>query len=433
MTNTRLVNNFFLTILHDHIISYPTPKNLSYHWSFGALSGICLIIQILSGLFLSMHYVPDINLAFASVEHIMRDVNNGWLVRYIHSNGASMFFFVIFFHIFRNIYFGSYLYPRIQLWISGIIIFFLLMAIAFMGYVLPWGQMSFWGATVITNLFSAIPIYGSTIVEWLWGGFSVDQATLNRFYSFHFFLPFILAAVAFVHLALLHNVGSSDPLSLDSNTSNIHPAMINFFPYFYVKDLYATFIFLFIFSYFVFFIPNVLGHPDNYIEANSMVTPAHIVPEWYFLPFYAILRSIPNKLGGVIAMVFSILSLLAFPLFNSNKKAPLFRSIYVFIIWVFASNFILLGWIGQQPVEEPFTTIGMLCTLFYFSIIFLILPIISFFSNFTYNFKILNLYLNNINNLILEFSSSLEINFKKCQTVLNLYLTTLKKIYEKLL
>lgn len=339
-----------------------------------------------------------------------------------------MFFFVIFFHIFRNIYFGSYLYPRVQLWISGIIIFFLLMAIAFMGYVLPWGQMSFWGATVITNLFSAIPIYGSTIVEWLWGGFSVDQATLNRFYSFHFFLPFILAAVAFIHLALLHNVGSSDPLALDSNSSSVHPAMINFFPYFYVKDLYATFIFLFIFSYFVFFIPNVLGHPDNYIEANSMVTPAHIVPEWYFLPFYAILRSIPNKLGGVIAMILSILSLLVFPLFNSNKKAPNFRNIYTFIIWVFASNFILLGWIGQQPVEEPFTTIGMFCTIFYFSIIFFILPILSFFSNFTSNFKVLNLYFIIIQKFLNKLYFDLDNRILTVLKLFDFYIEKLKKI-----
>lgn len=384
MRSTRWVNNIFLSILHDHILSYPTPKNLSYGWSFGALSGICLVIQLISGLFLSMHYIPDINLAFASVEHIMRDVNYGWFVRYLHSNGASMFFFAIFFHTFRNIYFGSYLHPRVHLWYSGILIFFLLMAIAFMGYVLPWGQMSFWGATVITNLFSAIPIYGATIVEWLWGGFSVDQATLNRFFSFHFFLPFILSAVAFIHLALLHEVGSSDPLTLDANTHNIHPAVVNFFPYFYVKDLHSTFIFFFIFFIFIFYYPNLLGHPDNYIEANSMVTPAHIVPEWYFLPFYAILRSVPNKLGGVIAMVFSIVSLAVFPLFKPAVKSPTFRSYYTFLIWVFASNFILLGWIGQQPVEEPFTEIGMFCTLFYFAIIFFFMPFLSLTSKFSY-------------------------------------------------
>ena len=232
MKTTRWINNFILAIIHNHILSYPTPKNLSYSWSFGSLSGLCLVLQILTGLFLSMHYVADITYAFASIEHIMRDVNYGWLVRYMHANGASMFFLAIFFHIFRGLYYGSYAKPRVLLWLSGIAIFLLLMAIAFMGYVLPWGQMSFWGATVITNLFSAIPIYGTSIVEWLWGGFSVDQATLNRFYSFHFFLPFILVGLVVAHLALLHEAGSSDPVSLDSNKNNIHPAVINFYPYF---------------------------------------------------------------------------------------------------------------------------------------------------------------------------------------------------------
>jgi len=408
MKFTRWIDNFLLTITHNHIASYPTPKNLSYSWSFGSLSGLCLVLQILTGLFLSMHYIPDINFAFASVEHIMRDVNYGWLVRYMHANGASMFFFAIFFHIFRNIYFGSYLHPRVHLWFSGIVIFFLLMAIAFMGYVLPWGQMSFWGATVITNLFSAIPIYGSTIVEWLWGGFSVDQATLNRFYSFHFLLPFILAALAFSHIALLHESGSSDPLSLDSNKHNIHPSMITFYPYFYVKDLFAFFLGIFVFFIIVFYFPNTLGHPDNYINADPMVTPAHIVPEWYFLPFYAILRSIPNKLGGVIAMVFSIVSLSTLPFFVPKSRASQFRPIYTKVIWVFASNFLILGWIGQQPVEEPFTSIGIFSTILYFFILFIVLPLLCF-GDFFFNHNITIILKNNFNKCYTFFVASFKI------------------------
>ena len=372
----RYVNNLFGNTAHNHIIYYPTPKNLSYNWSFGALSGFCLIIQILTGLFLSMHYIPEIDFAFLSVEHITRDVNYGWLIRYLHANGASMFFFVIFFHIFRNLYFGSYITPRSQLWFSGIVIFFLVMATAFMGYVLPWGQMSFWGATVITNLFSAVPGYGPAIVEWLWGGFSVDQATLNRFYSLHFFLPFVICGVAFAHLGLLHESGSSDPLGLDSNIRYKHPATITFFPYFFVKDLFAFFLGLFIFCFFVFFIPNALGHADNYIPADPMVTPAHIVPEWYFLPFYAILRSIPNKLGGVSAMLFSIVGCFFLPFFVPVYKSPKIKFFFVFLIWIFAGNFFILGWIGQQPVEYPYTLIGAFSTTIYFLILFIFLPLL---------------------------------------------------------
>lgn len=383
MKISRWTNNLFLNIAHNHLIFYPTPKNLSYTWSFGALSGVCLILQILTGLFLSMHYVPEIDYAFLSVEHITRDVNYGWFLRYLHANGASMFFFVIFFHIFRNLYFGSYLTPRIYLWFSGILIFFLVMATAFMGYVLPWGQMSFWGATVITNLFSAIPIYGSFIVEWLWGGFSVDQATLNRFYSLHFFLPFIISAIAFLHLGLLHEVGSSDPLSLDSNKNFINPAIITFFPYFFVKDLFAFFFSLLVFFIFVFFMPNILGHADNYITADPMVTPAHIVPEWYFLPFYAILRSIPNKLGGVVAMLFAIIGWFFLPLFTPTYKSPKFKPFFSIILWLFLGNFIILGWIGQQPVELPFTTIGAFSTFIYFFILFFVVPVLYILDNYS--------------------------------------------------
>jgi ubiquinol-cytochrome c reductase cytochrome b subunit len=372
----RLSEHFLISIITDHIIAYPTPKNLNYIWSFGALSGIFLVIQIVTGLFLSMHYIPEISLAFDSVEHIMRDVQYGWFMRYTHANGASMFFFVVFFHIFRSLYYGSYVAPRLQLWISGIIIFFLLMAIAFMGYVLPWGQMSLWGATVITNLFSAIPIYGDFIVQWLWGGFSVDQATLNRFYSFHFFLPFILTAVVFGHLAILHNSGSSDPVSADSNSNFKHPAVVSFFPYFFTKDFFIFFVILLFFFFLIFYYPNALGHPDNYIKANPMVTPAHIVPEWYFLPFYAILRSIPNKLGGVVAMVFSILGLITLPLFTPKYRLIEFKFFYSFFIWLFGFNFLILGWIGQLPVEEPYTSLGLFTTFLYFFILYLIIPVL---------------------------------------------------------
>lgn len=374
MTTLRLITFSFFQVLWDHLGSYPAPKNINYTWSFGALSGICLIIQIVSGLFLSMHYVPEINAAFDSVEHIMRDVNYGWFIRYLHANGASIFFLVIFFHIFRNFYFSSYQNPRILLWFSGVIIFFLLMATAFLGYVLPWGQMSFWGATVITNLFSAVPIYGPTIVEWLWGGFSVDQATLNRFYSLHFVLPFIIAGLAMLHIVLLHYVGSSDPVSADSNKGNTHPAVLPFYPYFVTKDFYAVLIMIFVLLMLVFFAPNALGHPDNYIPADPMVTPAHIVPEWYFLPFYAILRSIPNKLGGVLAMVLAILGWLILPIFAPVTRSPKFKPYYTTIVWFFGANFILLGWIGQQPVEYPFTEIGAFCTFLYFFILFVFIP-----------------------------------------------------------
>jgi ubiquinol-cytochrome c reductase cytochrome b subunit len=278
MTRIRLNKNYLLAILNNHVIDYPTPINLTYAWSFGSTAGLCLVLQILTGIFLAMHYTPHISLAFTSVEHIMRDVNNGWLIRYMHANGASMFFIVVYAHIFRGLYYGSYMYPRELLWCSGVLIFILMMATAFMGYVLPWGQMSFWGATVITNLASAVPFVGNSIVEWLWGGFSVDNATLNRFFSLHFLLPFLIAGLTIIHLALLHEHGSNNPLGIESTVDKI-----SFYPYFYVKDLLAFFGFILLFAGFVFYFPNLMGHPDNYIPANPMVTPAHIVPEWYFL------------------------------------------------------------------------------------------------------------------------------------------------------
>jgi ubiquinol-cytochrome c reductase cytochrome b subunit len=324
-----------------------------------------------------MHYTPHVDLAFNSVEHIMRDVSNGWFIRYLHANGASMFFIVVYCHIFRGLYFGSYINPREKLWCSGVIIFLLMMATAFMGYVLPWGQMSFWGATVITNLFSAIPVVGQSIVNWLWGGFSVDNATLNRFFSLHYLMPFVIAGLTIVHLSLLHNEGSNNPLGI-----NIKLDTVSFYPYFYVKDLFAFFIFITLFSFFLFYYPNILGHSDNYIPANPLVTPPHIVPEWYFLPFYAILRSIPNKLGGVIAMISAILILLILPFINvSIIRSSRFRPIYAPFYWFLVSDFLILGWIGQKPVESPYIEVGMFATGFYFLFFLLLIPFIGYIEN----------------------------------------------------
>jgi ubiquinol-cytochrome c reductase cytochrome b subunit len=371
----RWSNNFLLSFLSNHILSYPTPINLNYAWSFGSVAGICLVIQIITGIFLAMHYVPHVSLAFDSVEHIMRDVNYGWLIRYCHANGASVFFIVVYLHIFRGLYYGSYMHPRGWLWASGVLIFILMMATAFMGYVLPWGQMSFWGATVITNLFSAVPIYGGLIVEWLWGGFSVDQATLNRFYSLHYLLPFIIAGVTMLHLCLLHKYGSNNPLGINTDITSVP-----FYPYFYVKDFFSFWVFLFGYLSLVFFAPNMLGHPDNYIPANPMVTPAHIVPEWYFLPFYAILRSIPNKLGGVLAMFGAIAVWLLLPIINiSSSRSNIFKPLTSLNYWFIVSNFLILGWIGQQPVEYPFMEIGMFSTLLYFLLFLVIIPFFTIF------------------------------------------------------
>jgi quinol-cytochrome oxidoreductase complex cytochrome b subunit len=357
-----------LSFIASHIIDYPTPLNLNYLWSFGSAAGICLGIQILTGIFLAMHYTPNIEYAFNSVEHIMRDVTGGWFIRYVHANGASFFFLTVYIHIFRGLYFGSYI-NRIKLWALGIVIFIAMMATAFMGYVLPWGQMSFWGATVITNLFSAIPYVGGSIVEWLWGGFSVDNATLNRFFSLHYLLPFVILALVVAHLAVLHDEGSNNPISVDRNIDTI-----SFYPYFYVKDLLAFFIFLFVFIFFISFYPNVLGHSDNYIPANPLVTPAHIVPEWYFLPFYAILRSIPDKLFGVIAMFLAIIVLALLPLLNTSIiRNTKYRPIFSFFYWFLFIDFCLLGWIGQKPVESPYMEIGFFATYFYFFVLIFVI------------------------------------------------------------
>ena len=372
MSLVRWNKNNLLAFVDSHIIDYPTPVNLNYMWSFGSTAGLCLGIQIVTGIFLAMHYTPHIDYAFSSVEHIMRDVNNGWLLRYLHANGASMFFIVTYSHIFRGLYYGSYMNPRGPLWSSGVIIFLLMMGTGFMGYVLPWGQMSFWGATVITNLASAIPVVGEPIVQWLWGGFSVDNATLNRFFSIHYLLPFVIAGLVLVHLSLLHTVGSNNPLGINKNVDSVP-----FYPYFYVKDLLAFLALVAFFSFFVFFFPNALGHADNYIPANPLVTPAHIVPKWYFLPFYAILRSIPDKLGGVVAMVGAILILMLLPIINTSEiRSSKFRPIYSIAYWFIVADFLILGWIGQKPVETPYIEVGQVATVFYFLFFLVLIPVI---------------------------------------------------------
>jgi len=363
-------NSFFYAIYHT-ILTYPAPSNFSYWWNFGVLAFVCLLLQILTGIFLAMHYTPHADLAFSSVEHIMRDVNYGWLLRYMHLNGASFFFLAVYVHMFRGIYYGSYNKPRELLWVIGVIILFLMILTAFMGYVLPWGQMSFWAATVITNLASVIPILGDTIVLWLWGGFSVDNATLNRFFSFHYLFPFVITALVILHVIFLHEHGSNNPLGINSKVDKIT------FPYYIIKDIYSLIWFGFIYSYFIFFEPNTLGHPDNYIPANPMVTPTHIVPEWYFLPFYAILRSVPNKSLGVVLLMLSILILMFLPFYGRSLiRSFMFRPIYKFLFWFFLFDCLLLGWIGGKPIEAPYYDLGQFFTIFYFIYFFLFLPIV---------------------------------------------------------
>jgi ubiquinol-cytochrome c reductase cytochrome b subunit len=358
----RLNKNYLLAFISNHIIYYPTPIALTYAWSFGALAGICLVIQMISGIFLAMHYTPNIDLAFSSVEYIMRDVNNGWFIRYVHANGASMFFIVVYFHIFRGLYYGSYMAPREQLWFSGVLLFVLMMGTAFTGYVLPWGQMSFWGATVITSLVTVIPLAGQPIVEWLWGGYTVNNPTLNRFFSMHFTLPFVIAGLTLIHLSLLHKEGSNSPIGSDTGVDDIP-----FYPYFFAKDLFAFFCFLFVFAFFVFYFPNVLNHPDNCIPADPLKTPAHVVPEWYFLPFYAILRSIPHKAGGITAMGGSIIVLFLLPfIYSSEIRNTTYRPIFKFFYWLFVTDFIMLMWLGQKPVTDTYVIAGQIATLYYF-------------------------------------------------------------------
>ena len=354
---------------------HATPKNLNYFWNFGSLAGLCLVIQILTGLFLAMHYNASVAGAFDSVEHIMRNVNFGWLIRYMHAVGASMFFIVVFIHIFRGLYYGSYKAPREVLWWLGIVILLLMMATAFMGYVLPWGQMSFWGATVITNLFSAFPIVGDPIVAWLWGGFSVDNPTLNRFFALHFLMPFLIVGTVLLHIVALNAFGSNNPSGIAVKDSQ---DTIPFHPYYTVKDFFGIGAFLIFFAGFLFFAPDYLGHPDNYIPANPLVTPAHIVPEWYFLPFYAILRAVPDKLGGVLAMFGAILVLFVIPWLDSSKvRSCRYRPIYKKFFWLFGFNAVLLGWLGAMPAEGIYVILSRICTLYYFAHFLVVMPVVS--------------------------------------------------------
>jgi ubiquinol-cytochrome c reductase cytochrome b subunit len=358
-----------------HTADYKTPKNLNYAWNFGSMAGIALVIQILTGLFLAMQYTPQIDMAFDSVENVMRNVNYGWLIRYSHAVGASMFFGVVYIHIARGLYYGSYKAPRELLWFIGLIIFLMMMATAFMGYVLPWGQMSFWGATVISGLFTAIPDVGDTIHTWLLGGFSVANATLNRFFALHFLLPFLIVGVVILHLIALHHKGSNNPTGVEVKSDK---DTIPFHPYYTYKDMLGFCVFFFIFFSFVFFAPNVLGHPDNYIPANPMVTPPHIVPEWYFLPFYAILRSVPDKLGGVLCMFGAIVVLFFLPWLDgakvkSSRYKPIYRT-FTFLIYIV---FGCLGYIGACPVEPPYVTIGQCLSVWYFAHFLIIIPAVS--------------------------------------------------------
>jgi ubiquinol-cytochrome c reductase cytochrome b subunit len=358
-----------------HSADYRVPKNLNYAWNFGSMAGIALLMQIVTGLFLAMQYTPHVKMAFDSVENIMRNVNYGWLIRYTHAVGASMFFATIYIHIGRGLYYGSYKSPRELVWFFGIFIFVATMATAFMGYVLPWGQMSYWGANVITNLFSAVPFIGNDIVIWLWGGFSVDNPTLNRFFALHFLLPFVIVGLVIIHVIALHVHGSNNPTGVEIKSKK---DSIPFHPYYTVKDFFGFGIFFIIYFYFVFFKPNLLGHPDNYIDANPLVTPAHIVPEWYFLPFYAILRSIPDKLAGVVAMFSAILILFVLPWLDSCKvKSANYRPLFRIFTYIFFINFIILGYLGGEVAEEPYITFSQISTIWYFTHFLVILPLLS--------------------------------------------------------
>lgn len=375
------------SLINGYLVDSPQPSNISYLWNFGSLLGFCLIIQIVTGVTLAMHYNPSVAEAFNSVEHIMRDVNNGWLIRYLHSNTASAFFFLVYLHVGRGLYYGSYKAPRTLVWTIGTIILVLMMATAFLGYVLPYGQMSLWGATVITNLLSAIPWIGQDIVEFIWGGFSVNNATLNRFFALHFVLPFVLAALALMHLIALHDTaGSGNPLGVSGNYDRLP-----FAPYFIFKDLITIFLFIIVLSVFVFFMPNVLGDSENYVMANPMQTPPAIVPEWYLLPFYAILRSIPNKLLGVIAMFSAILIILTMPFTDLGRSRGLqFRPLSKIFFYVFVANFLILMQLGAKHVESPFIEFGQISTVLYFSHFLVIVPVISLIEN-----SLVDLHLNN--------------------------------------
>nr|YP_009335917.1 cytochrome b [Acipenser brevirostrum]ADE20170.1 cytochrome B [Acipenser gueldenstaedtii]QND78204.1 cytochrome b [Acipenser persicus]QUG09797.1 cytochrome b [Acipenser naccarii]AGD80003.1 cytochrome b [Acipenser gueldenstaedtii]AGD80004.1 cytochrome b [Acipenser gueldenstaedtii] len=380
MANIRKTHPL-LKIINGAFIDLPTPSNISVWWNFGSLLGLCLVTQILTGLFLAMHYTADISTAFSSVAHICRDVNYGWLIRNIHANGASFFFICLYLHVARGMYYGSYLQK--ETWNIGVILLLLTMMTAFVGYVLPWGQMSFWGATVITNLLSAFPYIGDTLVQWIWGGFSVDNATLTRFFAFHFLLPFVIAGASMIHLLFLHQTGSNNPTGLNSDADKV-----TFHPYFSYKDLLGFILMLVGLTSVALFSPNLLGDPDNFTPANPLVTPPHIKPEWYFLFAYAILRSIPNKLGGVLALLFSILVLMLVPMLHTSKqRGNTFRPLSQILFWALVADMLVLTWIGGQPVEHPFVLIGQVASTVYFALFLIALPLTGLLENKALNWN----------------------------------------------
>ena len=381
--NNILFVNFVSKAVYSYLIKYPTPMNINYLWNFGFMSAIFLVIQIVSGLFLTFFFTPHVDLAFLSVEHIMRDVNYGWLIRYIHANGASFSFFLVYVHILKGIYYGSYYFPRTLVWFTGCIIYILMMGTAFLGYVLPWGQMSYWAATVITNFVTVIPVIGKDIVYWIWGGYSINNATLNRFFSLHYLLPFVIALLSVYHIYQLHKSGSSNELGVRSHYLN----KISFYPYFLVKDFFGLFIVLFLFSIFVFFFPEAFNHSDNYIKANPLVTPAHIVPEWYFLPLYGILRSILNKTYGIIIMFVSLLVLFLLPFIDKSLiKNKTFKPFNRSLFWFFSLNFLFLGYLGSQSPVFPYIELGVICSHFHLLYFFLLIPLSVFFESSFFNY-----------------------------------------------